>query len=296
MINISELEKKLNSLNRFNLVLASFFFSLMTLCVKNIDKRIPIYELVFFRSLLSLMITLSIINLKNINPWGVNKPLLILRGLLGTLALVCIFFAIRNMPLGISTVIQYTYPIFISIFAGIFINEKITKNIVFALIIGWFGMLVILNPSQLSNINVEIENVYITIAFLGSICTALAYITVKKLSFTEDIYVIIEYFPLVSLISLSPIVLINWVTPNMDELIWIFGIGLFTQLGQTFLTVGLKNFPASEASAINYLQVLFGSIWGVLFFSEVININFLLGALLVLLGTIISSTKILKNI
>ena len=296
MINITELDKKLNSLNRFNLVLASFFFSLMTLCVKNIDKRIPIYELVFFRSLLSLMITLSIINLKNINPWGENKPLLILRGLLGTLALVCIFFAIRNMPLGISTVIQYTYPIFISIFAGIFINEKITKNIVFALIIGWFGMLVILNPSQLSNINVEIENVYITIAFLGSICTALAYITVKKLSFTEDIYVIIEYFPLVSLISLSPIVLINWVTPNMNELIWIFGIGLFTQLGQTFLTVGLKNFPASEASAINYLQVLFGSIWGVLFFSEVININFLLGALLVLLGTIISSTKILKNI
>ena len=296
MINITELEKKLNSLNRFNLVLASFFFSLMTLCVKNIDKRIPIYELVFFRSLLSLMITLSIINLKNINPWGENKPLLILRGLLGTLALVCIFFAIRNMPLGISTVIQYTYPIFISIFAGIFINEKITKNIVFALIIGWFGMLVILNPTQLSNINVEIENVYIAIAFLGSVCTALAYITVKKLSFTEDIYVIIEYFPLVSLISLSPIVLINWVTPNMNELIWIFGIGLFTQLGQTFLTVGLKNFPASEASAINYLQVLFGSIWGVLFFSEVININFLLGALLVLLGTIISSTKILKNI
>jgi len=266
------------------------------LCVKNIDKRIPIYELVFFRSLLSLMITLSIINLKNINPWGCNKPLLILRGLLGTLALVCIFFAIRNMPLGISTVIQYTYPIFISIFAGIFIKEKITKNIVFALIIGWFGMLVILNPTQLSNINVEIENVYIAIAFLGSVCTALAYITVKKLSFTEDIYVIIEYFPLVSLISLSPIVLINWVTPNMDELIWIFGIGLFTQLGQTFLTVGLKNFPASEASAINYLQVLFGSIWGVLFFSEVININFLLGALLVLFGTILSSTKILKNI
>ena len=296
MINITELEKKLNSFNSFNLVLASFFFSLMTLCVKNIDKRIPIYELVLFRSLISLVITLSIINFKNINPWGKNKPLLIFRGLLGTLALVCIFFSIRNMPLGISTVIQYTYPIFISIFAGIFINEKITKNIVYALIIGWLGILVILNPNQLSNINVEIKNVYIAIAFFGSACTALAYVTVKKLSFTEDIYVIIEYFPLVSLISLSPIVLINWVTPNMNELIWIIGIGLFTQLGQTFLTLGLKNLPASKASAINYLQVLFGSIWGVLFFSEVININFLLGALLVLLGTIISSTKILKNI
>jgi len=239
---------------------------------------------------------LLILHQKNINPWGKNKPLLILRGILGTLALVCIFYAIRNMPLSISTVIQYTYPIFISIFAGIFINEKITRNIIFALIFGWIGILVILNPTQLSNINVEIENISILIAFLVSICTALAYVTVKKLSFTEDVYVIIEYFPLVSFIALLLIVLINWVTPNWNEIIWIFGIGLFTQLGQTFLTIGLKNLPASEASTINYLQVLFGSIWGVLFFSEIININFFLGALLVLLGTIISSTKIRKRI
>ena len=295
MITISEFEKKFNSLNKFNLVLASFFFSLMTLCVKNIDKRIPIYELVFFRSLFSLMITLFIINQKNINPWGKNKQLLVLRGVLGTLALVCIFYAIRNMPLSISTVIQYTYPIFISIFAGIFIKEKITRNLVFATIIGWFGILVILNPTQLSNINVDISNVSISIAFLGSICTALAYVTVKKLLITENVYVIIEYFPLVSLITLSPIVLINWITPNWNELFWIIGIGLFTQLGQTFLTIGLKNLPASEASTINYLQVLFGSIWGILFFSEIININFLLGASLVLLGTIISATKINKR-
>ena len=295
MINFEELEKRINSLNKFNLVFASFFFSLMTLCVKNIDKRIPIYELVFFRSLLSLIITLFIIKLKNINPWGNNRPLLILRGLLGSLALVCIFYAIRNMPLSISTVIQYTYPIFISIFAGIFINEKITKNIVFAIVVGWLGILIILNPTQLSNIKVEIENISISIAFLGSICTALAYVTVKKLASTEDVYVIIEYFPLISLIILLPIVLTNWVTPSRFELIWIIGIGLFTQLGQTFLTIGLKNLPASEASTINYLQVLFGSIWGIFFFSEMININFLLGASLVLLGTIISSTKIIKS-
>jgi len=295
MISISEIEKKFNSLNKFNLVLASFFFSLMTLCVKNIDRRIPIYELVLFRSLLSLMITLFIINLKKIDPWGKNRPLLILRGILGTLALICIFYAIRNMPLSISTVIQYTYPIFISIFACIFINEKISRNIVFALIIGWIGILIILNPIQLSNIKVEIDNISVLIAFFGSIFTALAYITVKKLSFTEDIYVIIEYFPLVSLIILLPIVSIKWVTPNWNEFFWIIGIGLFTQLGQTFLTIGLKNLPASEASTINYLQVLFGSIWGIIFFSEMININFLLGASLVLLGTIISTTKIIKR-
>ena len=84
-----------NSFKKVNLIFASFFFSLMTICVKKIDSRIPIYELVFFRSLLSLLITSLIINKKNLDPWGKNKPILLLRGLLGTLALVCIFQAWR---------------------------------------------------------------------------------------------------------------------------------------------------------------------------------------------------------
>ena len=295
-MKLSKLDLKKEPFNKLNLVFASLFFSMMTVCVKKIDDRIPIYELVFFRSLLSLSITSFILKKKNINPWGNNKSLLILRGLLGTIALICIFYAIKHMPLSISTVIQYTYPIFISIFAGIFIREKINKSVFIALIIGWLGILVILNPTQLSNLNVEIENLSVLIAFIGAISTALAYITVKKLSYTEDIFIIIKYFPLVSLVILFPILLINWVTPNINELLWILGIGLFTQIEQTFLTIGLKNMEASEASSINYLQVLFGSIWGFIIFGELININFLLGSLLVLLGTIISTSKILKNI
>ena len=288
--------QKNNSFKKVNLILASFFFSLMTVCVKKIDNRIPIYELVFFRSLLSLLITSLIINKKNLNPWGKNKPLLILRGILGTIALVCIFYAIKNMPLNISTVIQYTYPIFISIFAGVLINEKITKNLIIASLTGWLGILIILNPYQLSSLNIELDKFTVLIAFLGAISTALAYITVKKLSLTEDIFIIIKYFPLISVITLSPIVFFNWVTPNINDLIWIIGIGMFTQAGQTFLTIGLKKLPTSEAARINYLQVLFGSLWGILFFNELININFIFGAVLVLLGTIISTSKKLKKI
>ena len=283
-------------LNKLNLVLASLFFSIMTVCVKKIDARIPVYELVFFRSLISISITSFIIKKREINPWGNNKKLLVIRGLLGTLALLSIFYAIRNMPLSISTVIQYTYPIFISIFAAIFINEKVTKNIFFGLIFGWLGILILLNPSQIADLNLEITNKSVSIAFLGAISTALAYVTVKKLSYNEDVFVIIKYFPLVSLIVLSPYVMFNWITPNLFELIWIIGIGIFTQLGQTFLTIGLKNMQASEASSINYLQVVFASIWGILIFEEIINIKFILGSILVLFGTYISTSKISKKI
>jgi len=279
--------------NKFNLVFASLFFSLMTVCVKKIDEAIPIYELVFFRSIFSLIITSLIIKKKKINPWGKNKALLILRGLLGTTALMCIFYSIRNMPLSISTVIQYTYPIFISIFAALLFKEKINFKLISALFIGWFGILIILNPYQ-SKLY-EIDNFSIFIAFVGALTTSLAYIAVKKLSSREDIFIIIKYFPLISVITLLPIVCLNWITPQVNDLIWIIGIGIFTQAGQTFLTLGLKNLPASQASSINYLQVLFGSIWGIYIFGEKITLNFVIGSLFVLLGTIISTSKMQKT-
>ena len=284
---------KINNFNKFYLVFASLFFSLMTVCVKKIDESIPIYELVFFRSIFSLIITSLIIKKKKINPWGKNKALLILRGLLGTTALMCIFYSIRNMPLSISTVIQYTYPIFISIFAALLFKEKINFKLISALFIGWFGILIILNPYQ-SKLY-EIDNFSIFIAFVGALTTSLAYIAVKKLSRREDIFIIIKYFPLISVITLLPIVCLNWITPQVNDLIWIIGIGIFTQAGQTFLTLGLKNLPASQASSINYLQVLFGSIWGIYIFGENITLNFVIGSLFVLLGTIISTSKMQKT-
>ena len=288
---------KINSkYNKFFLLLASLFFSLMTVCVKKIDNRIPIFELVFFRSIFSLIITYIILKKRKIYPWGINKSLLALRGALGTIALLCIFFAIRNMPLSIATVIQYTYPIFISIFSVVFINEKLNRNIIFALLLGWLGILIIINPYKLSSLDINLRNISILISFIGAICTSLAYITVKKLSEEEDIFVIIKYFPLISSIFLLPIVILNWITPQISDFIWIIGIGLFTQLGQTFLTVGLKNLPTTQAATINYSQVLFGSLWGIYFFNEKITINFIIGSILVLLGTIITTRKIHKKI
>ena len=282
--------------NKFFLLLASLFFSLMTVCVKKIDNRIPIYELVFFRSIFSLTITYIILKKRKINPWGINKFLLTLRGVLGTIALLCIFYAIRTMPLSIATVIQYTYPLFISVFSVVFINEKLNKFIILALFIGWLGILIIINPNKLSFFDMNLRSSSVLIAFIGAICTSLAYITVKKLSEKEDIFVIIKYFPLISTVFLLPIVISNWVTPQASDLIWIIGIGFFTQIGQTFLTVGLKNLPTTQAATINYSQVFFGSLWGIYFFNEKIKINFIFGSILVLLGTIISTRKFHKKI
>tara|TARA_Y100001970_G_scaffold293903_1_gene444440 strand:- start:7695 stop:8615 length:921 start_codon:yes stop_codon:yes gene_type:complete len=278
------------SLSSLGLILGALSFSLMTVCVKGINNRIPIYELVFFRSLLSLIPTYIILQKRKVNILGKNIKLLLTRGILGTLALLSIFNSLAKLPLGFATIIQYTYPIFTTLFASIFISEKIKRNIVFSLILGWFGVLFILNPDleQINFINLDIN---ILIAFLGAIFTSLAYICVRFLSISEDPFVIIQYFPLTSLLITIPIVITNWITPNYREIILILGIGIFTQIGQIFLTYGLKHLQASKATSINYIQVLFATIFGLVIFKEKITYNYVIGSVLILLGTIMATAK-----
>ena len=71
----------------------------MTVCVKAIGGRIPISELVFARATISIIITRFYLYKHNINPWGYQKRLLIIRGLLGTVALFCIFKALTILPI-----------------------------------------------------------------------------------------------------------------------------------------------------------------------------------------------------
>ena len=63
---------------------------------------------------------------------------------------------------------------------------------------------------------------------------------------------------------------------------------MFTQLGQMLITKGLSILPASYAGSINYSQVLFASIWGIIFFSEQLTIYIVIGAVCVLCATLIS--------
>tara|TARA_Y100001968_G_C19410072_1_gene745778 strand:- start:1189 stop:2088 length:900 start_codon:yes stop_codon:yes gene_type:complete len=267
-------------------------FSLMSACVKAIGGRIPIPELVFARAAISIIITRFLLFRGNINPWGCNKKLLFIRGLFGTLALFCIFKALTILPIATATVIQYIYPTFTVICAYFILKESILKRIVYSIIIGWIGIILVSQPEFASN-NIIDTLIAISIAIIGALMTSLAYICVRKLSDKEHPLVIIYYFPLVSIPLSIPFLINNFVWPNGIEWILIAGIGCFTQIGQVCITEGLRLIPAGQATSLNYSQVIFSSIWGVFIFKEAISNTVYLGGLCVLISTIISisSTK-----
>ena len=263
-------------------------FSLMSVCVKEIGVRIPVSELVFARAAISLIITRLLLLKSNINPWGYQKKLLLIRGLVGTIALFCIFKALTILPIATATVIQYTYPTFTVICAYFILKEYIYKSIVFSIILGWIGIILVTQPEWATNNNILESVIAIAIAILGALMTSLAYICVRKLSAKENPLVIIYYFPLVSIPLSIPFIINNFVLPIGTEWIYIIGIGFFTQIGQLCITEGLRLIPAGQATSLNYSQVIFSSVWGVFIFKEAITKEIVLGGLCVLISTIIS--------
>ena len=292
-----ESTKRINHLKGIKYLIASgLAFSLMSVCVKEIGVRIPVSELVFARATISLIITRLLLYKNNINPWGHQKRLLLTRGLLGTVALFCIFKALTTLPIAMATVIQYIYPTFTVICAYFILNEYIYKRILFSIILGWIGIILVSQPEWATNSNTLETLIAISIAILGALMTSLAYICVRKLAEKENPLVIIYYFPLVSIPLSLPFIINDFVIPTASDWIWIIGIGFFTQIGQLCITEGLRLIRAGQATSLNYSQVIFSSIFGFFIFKETISKEIYLGGLCVLMSTIISMSTTKKPV
>jgi drug/metabolite transporter (DMT)-like permease len=266
------------------MLLSAFSFSLMGLCVKKLEGGIPLAEIVLARSLVSLAISWWLLKKLDIEPWGERRRMLVIRGAVGTLALYCVFAALAELPLASATVFQYLYPTFTTALAWGALGEMVGKRIIAAMALGWIGVWLVAQPFSAA----ALPPLPVAIAITGALLTSIAYVTVRSLANYEHPLVIVYYFPLISIPMSVPWVIANPVLPNTEELSWLIGVGIFTQLGQIWLTQGLTRLPAARATAISYVQVLFAAGWGAILFGEFINLSIMIGALLILAATILS--------
>ena len=93
----------------------------MTVFVKMASTEMNTMQIVFVRGVFTLILTFIILKRKSINMWGQRKKILIMRGITGSVALFFVYESINRLPLSEATIIQYLYPIFISIFAHFYI-------------------------------------------------------------------------------------------------------------------------------------------------------------------------------
>jgi len=266
------------------MVLSALSFSLMGVCVKQLGGRIPVAEVVLARALVSVALSWWLLRRAGVAPWGQRRSLLVWRGVVGTLALTCLYAAISQLPLAAATVLQYLYPTFTALLAWLVLGERVGWSVLVAVVVGWGGVLLVAHPGA----TLALPLPAVLLAIGGALLTAVAYVSVRQLRNSEHPLVIVFYFPLVAVPMSLPLVALNPVLPTAGELLWLLGVGLFTQGGQVTLTRSLMALPAARATAISYVQVLFAGLWGWLLFAEPIVGRTVAGAALVLLATLIS--------
>ena len=266
------------------MVLSALFFCLMTIFVKLAGSELDTIQIVFFRGVFTLFTTYYLIRKHEASIWGKHRNILFLRGIIGSIALFFVYESLQRFSVPEATVIQYLYPIFTAIFAAFLLNEKLSIFIFGSILLGLIGVYIIFGfPFILTDHSLNFED--LGVALVGACLTGAAYVLVRKASnLGESPYTIMFYFPLFSVLLSLPFIHSNWIFPSTMSWIYILFIGIFTQFGQLFLTLGYKLLPARKASATSYIQVPFSIAAGVLIFNNPLTIHFIIGSLLIFLS------------
>lgn len=268
-------------------------FSLMTVCVKVAGQRLPSQEIVLARAMVSLVLSLALLRRAGVAALGTHRRWLVLRGVFGFAGLSCVFYSVTHLPLAEATIIQYLHPTFTALIAAVTLGERLSVRTTVASAVSLLGILLVARPDAVARLGgatwattTALDPFALAAALGGAFFSAAAYVVVRRLAGREDPLVIVLYFPLVTVPATLPTVVGDLVVPAGVEWAWLLAIGVLTQLGQVWLTRGLQTLPAARGTALSYVQVVFAIVWGALFFGELPGAPALLGALLVIGGTL----------
>ncbi|MCB9246194.1 MAG: DMT family transporter [Flavobacteriales bacterium] len=262
---------------------AGLTFSAMNVLVKAIP-HIPAVEVVFFRSLVSLVLTLTILLRKRIPLLGSNRKVLFLRGVFGTAALTLFFYTLQVMPLASAMVIHYLSPIFTALLAALFLKEQIRLPQYLFFLISFAGIILI------KGFDSRVEWLDMLAGVGAALLSGAAYNCIRWLKFGEDSHVIIFYFPLIAMPTTLMLTLFvtGWVAPEPTELLILIAIGVLTQFAQFFLTRAYQSEEAGTVAAVTNVGIIYALLLGWLFFGELFGLGAFGGMVLVVAGVLLN--------
>lgn len=263
------------------MLLAGIFFALMNVSVKYIP-HIPAIEIVWFRSLFSLIFTVSVLRNKGVSVFGNNKPSLITRGIVGSISLILFFYTLQRIPLASAVTMQYLSPIFTTLLGVFILGEKVRPIQFFYFALAFFGVLVI------QGFDPRVDALSAGMGLISALASGIAYNMIRKLKNSEHPLVIVFYFPLVTFPVASLIMYFDWVTPTGWDWLVLLWIGICTQSAQYFMTIAYQTGNLSRISSLSYLGVLYALFFGFILFGETFPLASYLGMALVLVGILLN--------
>ena len=258
------------------ILLSSLFFALMAATVKFLGDM-PTAEKIFFRNLVGVAVAFTLVKKSGSSIIGNNKKLLILRSIFGLLGIAAYFYALANIKLSDAVILNKMSPFFVMVFAALFLKENITKKQLIALVTAAAGAILVIRPGFDSNIIPSL------IALMSSLFAGIAYTIVRQLRKTDEAATVVFYFSTFSTLAMIPFMISgSFVLPDLSQVIALLALGLFAAAAQMFMTNAYRHAEAGELSIYTYANIVFSTIFGLIFFQEIPDFFSVLGALLII--------------
>ncbi|XP_032430519.1 solute carrier family 35 member G1 [Xiphophorus hellerii] len=291
-----EQPKKCPGLGLFYAFLATVFFSIIALLVKTIEG-VHAIEISAIRCFFQMLFVIPLLIYHKTGFLGPRdkRIYLVLRGFLGSNAMILLYYAVQQMPLADATVIMFSNPVFTSLLAWLFLKERCTIWDCVFTVFTLTGVILIARPPFLFGEHLSgIEGNYTKhvkgtlAAFGGAIAAAFTFVILRKMGKSVHYYLSVWYYAVIGLLEciITTSVLGEWNLPFCGRDRWMLMlIAVLGIAGQTFLTKALQNEKAGPVSLMRTVDVVLAFFFQFVFFHRAPTWWSLGGALCVVLST-----------
>ena len=272
------------------LLAASFLFSSMQAASKAL-YYISSFERTFYFSIVAAVLFFGVCRYRKEPLVGKRPDLLFMSCLFGFLSTIFVFLSsTKDFPIANVSLLSSTSTIFALLAACIWLKEKMTKGQITALILAFFGVLAILQPTVTG---IELPAVY---GLLGGLFAGIAYTVVRRLKDDATPYTMTFYFMAFSALASLPIVLVQGFTPlHLKEIALLIFMGLCMSFAQLFLSYAYRYAPSTKISVYLYSQNLFALLIGIAVFHELPDIISILGGIALIAAGILNFYEVRKE-
>ena len=245
------------------MVLTGLLFVAVTAVIRAMGPTLPAPQAAFLRYLIGFaLLGPAIWRLLMHMPKGPVLGLYVTRGVAHAVGVSLWFYAMARIPLAEVTAIGYITPIVVTLGAALLFGERLKLRRVMGVVAGFAGALVIIRPG--------FEAVALgQVAQLGAaIFFAASYLLAKRLTDHATPEAIVAMLTLFCTLGLLPLALLDWETPTVRDMAYLTATALLATAGHWTMTKALAAAPISVTQPVNFLQLVWASLIGVLFFGE----------------------------
>jgi drug/metabolite transporter (DMT)-like permease len=280
----------------FSIIFAVLALSMGDAVIKYFSASFSLWQIYVIRSLIAVPVLIAVIKFRE--PTLSLKPVSIswtaIRSLLLGIMWVAYYTALPHIKLSVAAAVFYTIPLFITLFSAVFTGDKVTSKSWIAIVLGFFGVLVIVRPDA------DGFNAYVLLPLLAAILYAVAMILTrtkcldenpKILSLSLNItfigmgivasLLIAIWDPAESAKNTYPFLIGDWAVLDLSGWLTMSVLAIVVIFGSVFAAIAYQNAPSSVVATFDYSYLAFAALWGLLVFSEVPDALTILGMVMI---------------